>query len=396
MSAAPSDASPFAAAIDLLEDYRRQLAQIHRGKHYAQWRPGAVHELDSALAGLAPFDAHVETRIFTGDGGSLHASSRFGAWAIDHLVASETPQSILKAFAQEVARNAATYLDVTPLFGVALDGTCELADGVRIVPAADASLWWNPQAAHRWMPVPQPPNGSAFLTQSYRVTPAFAPATDGSGPGASSATVPPAPARDAVRQQVRLACILAGAGAVELPLSFIDPDRTSLFAGGDGNIVSRPIAAYPLVSFPTEAAAVKRMFDHLAAFAEPPSLARAIDRLGRSRLARSPVDQALELGIATEIALMHGDQSSNTEITHKIGARMSWLLGQSPEERAAIFDQCKALYHARSKAVHEGVLPKKSKIDLADADRLVARTLAAIAERGRFPNWSSLTMGGTG
>jgi len=163
------------------------------------------------------------------------------------------------------------------------------------------------------------------------VTPAFAPATGGSDPADSSATVPPAPERDAIRQQVRLACILAGTGPVELPVSLVDPDRTCLFAGGDGNLASRPIAAYPLVSFPAEAAAVKRAFDHLAGFAESESLARAIDRLGRSRLARSPVDQALELGIAAEIALMHGDQSSKTEITHKIGGRMS-----SPSARRSI------------------------------------------------------------
>lgn len=174
------------------------------------------------------------------------------------------------------------------------------------------------------------------------------------------------------------------------------PDRTALFAGGEGNIASRPIGAYPVVSFPTEATAVKAAYDQLIVFADSESLVRAVDRLGRARAARSPVDQVLELGIAAEIALMHGDSSSNTEITHKIGTRAAWLLGEDAEQRTAIFADIKALYHARSKAVHEGTLPKKSKVDLRDADILVTRILNAIAARSRFPNWSDLTMGGQG
>lgn len=383
--------------LDVLETCRRQLAEIHRDKDYAQWRPGAARELQQALTKLPPFDAYADTRIFTGDGGWMIASTRFGDWAINRLVAKDDPKAILAALGDEVRQNAATYLEVSPLFGVAIDASCDLAGGIRIVAAADAELWWRGQEVNRWMQLPVAPEGSAYLTQSYRVAPAFEVSVPGDNAQAPDyATAPPAAARETLRQQVRLACILAGRGAVELPFSFVEPDRRSLFAGGEGNTAARPTAAYPVVAQPVEAAAVKRAFDALAGFAGFESLARAIDRLGRARLARSPVDQALELGIAAEIALMHGDSSSNTEITYKIGSRAAWLLGRDPEERASVFGECKALYHARSKAVHEGVLPKKSNIDLAGADAFVARTLNAIAERGRFPHWSNLTMGGTG
>lgn len=381
------------AAIELLEMIRRELADIHRGKHFAQWRPEAVQRLDG-LATLSPFRAYAATRIFTGDNGSLVASTRFGEWALDRLVTGETPETILAAFDHELARNAATYLDVSPVFGVDIDAICELAEGIRIIPASEVSPWWKPHPIHHWMALPNLPTGTCYLTQSYRVEPAFDMQSDGGGQG--SETSPVATERERVRQQVRLACLLAGTGDVELPISMSVPDRECLFVGGDGNIASRPIAAYPVVAFPTEAAAVKRAYGQLAAFAEIESLARAIDRLGRARLARSAVDQALELGIATEIALMHGDTSGNTEITHKIGSRAAWLMGQNPEERATIFGEIKALYHARSKAVHEGTLPKKSKVDLSEADRLVTHILNGIAARGRFPNWSNLTMGGQG
>ncbi len=387
---------PIGPAIHLLETIRQELGDIHRGKHFAQWRPDAVHRLGSGLAASPPFDAYAETRIFSGDGSSLIASTRLGDWAIDRLVAGETAGAILAAFDLEITRNSATYLNVSPIFGVDIDAECELAEGIRIVPASEVLPWWEPHPIHRWMALPNLPTGTSYLAQSYRVEPAFDTRTDSAMDLKGADTTPVATERDRARQQVRLACLLAGTGEVALPISMLIPDRQSLFVGGDGNIASRPIAAYPVVSFPTEAAAVKRAYDQLATFAESESLVRAIDRLGRARMARSPVDQALELGIAAEIALMHGDSSSNTEITHKIGSRAAWLLGEDAAERAAIFDDIKALYHARSKAVHEGTLPKKSKVDLNDADSLVAQILNAIATRGRFPDWSNLTMGGEG
>lgn len=382
--------------LDVLETCRRQLAEIHRAKHYAQWRPGAAHELQQALINLPPFDGYAETRILTGDGGDMIASARFGDWAIHRLAAGDEPKAILAAFGDEVRRNAATYLEVSPIFGVTADASCDVAQGVRIVAAEDAEPWWRGREVDHWMQFSVPPRDSAYLTLAYRVSPAFEMAGRGQDAAAANhVTEPPAPERDALRRRVRLACILAGCGAVELPLSFVEPDPGSLFAGG-GSVAARPIAASPLVSYPVEAAAVKSAFDALATFAEFESLARAIDRLGRARLARTPVDQALELGIAAEIALMHGGSSSNTEVTHKMSSRAAWLLGRDPEERASVFGQCKALYHARSKAVHEGLLPKRSTIDLAQADAFVTRTLNAIAERGRFPKWSTLTMGGAG
>ena len=56
----------------------------------------------------------------------------------------------------------------------------------------------------------------------------------------------------------------------------------------------------------------------------------------------------------------------------------------------------KHLYKARSDAVHSGVLPSKSKVDLDVADQLVVRVVQAILERGKFPDWASLTLGGQG
>ena len=178
-------------------------------------------------------------------------------------------------------------------------------------------------------------------------------------------------------------------------MSVILADRRALLSVG-GTLSGRPFAAHPVVAFPVDMVAIKRAFGQLAVFAKGDSLTRAIDRLGRSRLAVHPVDRALDLGMAAEIVLMHDNGTSNTEITHKIGSRAAWLLGGDADERATIFDEMKHLYKARSDAVHSGVLPPRFRVDLDLADQLVVRVVQAILERGNFPDWTSLTMGGEG
>src|SRR3546814_15004749 len=131
-------------------------------------------------------------------------------------------------------------------------------------------------------------------------------------------------------------------------------------------------------------------------FRRPPRSNRTDTLFPYTTLFRSPVDRALELGIAAEIALMHAHSPANTEITQKIGGRAAWLLGRDPAEREAVFVDMKKLYQARSQAVHSGALSSKSTVDLDAADRLVAGAVSAILERGGFPDWNNLTMGGDG
>lgn len=381
------------SATALLEAAAAELAQIQRGKHYSLWRQETAPRLGEALAQVEPFSDFREIWIYTGDGGGVAATLRFGEWAIDLLVEKKTPEDILANFSVEVERNAANYSDASPVFGVQSDARCDLGGGVTLVPVPENVL--QSLVYHSLFRPMLLPSGTSLLYQSFTVTPAF---NRGGGnefvqPGAS-VTAPEASHRDAVRKRVRLACLLASAGPVEIPITVLRPDPSALFVAGDGNLAERPSALYPPVSYPVEAAAVRRAFELLGTFRDVESLARAIDRLGRARLATSPVDRALELGIAAEIALMHDHSPANTEITHKIGGRAAWLVGRDPGERETVFGEIKKLYQARSQAVHSGTLSSKSVIDLDAADRLVTRVLSAILERGRFPNWNSLTMGG--
>jgi hypothetical protein len=380
--------------VAFLREIAGELAEIHSGSDYSLWRGEAKHRVDQYLSRAEPFTDFATCWVFSGDGGGSVVGGRFGEWAIDRLVEKISPEDIVELFMDEVARNAAVYEDVSPVLGIEINEPCELGDGVRLVPpAADIFSAFDYPWRYSW---PSMPTGTGFLIQSYKVTPAFEqhPA-EANGPAGSSTTQPASSARDAIRRRFRLACLLGSSGGVELPMSVILSDRRALLSAG-GTMSGRPFAAHPLVAFPADMAMIKTAFGQLAAFAEGDSLTRAIDRLGRSRLAIHPVDRALDLGMAAEIVLMHDLGTSNTEITYKIGSRAAWLLGEGAAERTKIFDEMKHLYKARSDAVHSGVLPPKSKVDLDLADQLVVRVVQAILQRGSFPDWTSLTLGGEG
>jgi hypothetical protein len=381
-------------AVAFLRGIAGELSEIRSGSDYSLWRDEAKHRVNQYLSRTEPFSDFATCWAFTGDGGGSAVGGRFGEWAIDRLVEKIAPEDIIALFMDEVARNAAIYEDVSPVLGIEIKEPLELGGGVRLMPpAADIFSAFNYSWLLSW---PRMPTGTGFLIQSYKVTPAFEQRlTEASEPTGSSTTQPTLSARDAIRRRFRLACLLGTIGGVELPMSAILSDRSALQSTG-GTLSGRPFAAHPLVAFPADMAVIKTTFGQLAAFAEGDSLTRAIDRLGRSRLAVHPVDRALDLGMAAEIVLMHDLGTSNTEITYKIGSRAAWLLGESAAERAQIFDEMKHLYKARSDAVHSGVLPPKSKVDLDLADQLVVRVVQAILQRGSFPDWTGLTLGAEG
>lgn len=381
-------------AVSFLRAIAGELAEIHRGSDYSQWRGEAKYRVAQHLSRVEPFADFSSAWVFMGDGAGALIGGNFGEWAIDRLVEKTAPEDIVALFLDEVARNAAVYEDVSPVLGIEITEACDLGGGFHLAPAStDILSGFDDPWRYAW---PNLPTGTGFLVQAYTVTPAFERLSPGAtGPAGTSATQPQSPARDAVRRRFRLACLIGSLGAVELPMSAVLAARRASLTGG-GTLSGRPFSSHPVVAFPADIEAIKRAFGQLSAFAEGDSLTRAIDRLGRSRLAVHPVDRALDLGMAAEIVLMHDNGTSNTEITHKIGGRAAWLLGKDASDRATIFDEMKHLYKARSDAVHSGVLPSKSKVDLDVADRLVVRVVQAILERARFPDWASLTMGGQG
>jgi hypothetical protein len=304
-------------AIDLVAAAGVELARIHRAKEYSFWREAAARSLDGVLAETDPFKPYANAWLFTGDGGGQVMADRFGNWAIDCLVEKMAAPEIIAELKAESDRNSAVYEEVSPVLGVKIDRECSLSDGVSLLPGEAMLDGLNRLyvSSQRQLP-PFAPRDSCVLYQTLRVQPAFEIRESATEPAKGvSETTPSSESRERVRRSVRFACLLAGTGAVEIPVATTIAKEKSLFAKGrvqPHNLFSN----YPLVSYPVDVDVVKGYFDALSVFSEKDSLHRAIDRLGRARLALSPVDQALELGIAAEIALTHAETSGNSEIIY--------------------------------------------------------------------------------
>lgn len=226
-------------AVKLLNETAVELGEIHRAKQFSLWRKERQHALGAALARVEPFRSFADMWMFTGDGSGVRTRPRFGDWAIDRLVEKLTPEAILTAFETEVDRNVAGYAGLSPIFGVNINAACDLDDDVRLEPEPDEVL---AALLHRFPFQSEPlPKGTSMLRQPFNVTPAFERWAPGqTGASEESVTTPERPVRYAIRQRVRLACLLASTGPVELPFSVRVPDRRALFVTGEGFQSGRP------------------------------------------------------------------------------------------------------------------------------------------------------------
>jgi len=127
-----------------------------------------------------------------------------------------------------------------------------------------------------------------------------------------------------------------------------------------------------------------------------------LERFNVALAASSPVDLAIDMGIALE-ALLLADLSASDQPTLAFRLRGAWLLGRTSEERERLSREFAALYECRSAAVHGGKLPDDVKPDgtkipapefLTDRGQRLAA--AAILERlkSRTTEWTRMIFGG--
>jgi hypothetical protein len=117
----------------------------------------------------------------------------------------------------------------------------------------------------------------------------------------------------------------------------------------------------------------------------------ATDRLRRSRSYPVPADTALDLGIATEIVLL--DKADNAELSYRLSVRGGYLLGKSPEDRHEKFQIFRALYNARSAAVHKGTIVTNQGARISEFDDVCTAAIRAIVDQNEFPEWDKLIFG---
>jgi hypothetical protein len=119
-----------------------------------------------------------------------------------------------------------------------------------------------------------------------------------------------------------------------------------------------------------------------------------MDRLISGLRSVSPVDAAIDLGIALEALYLDGN-NKQTELTFRLKLRIARFLESLPVQRKEIFDLVGVIYDIRSGAVHSGDIPRKFKNSL-EAIRagfdIAARTIRKFIEEGR-PDWDSIQLG---
>ena len=86
-----------------------------------------------------------------------------------------------------------------------------------------------------------------------------------------------------------------------------------------------------------------------------------LDRLNAAKRRASAVDRSIELGVAVEALFLRYSGEDQSELGFRLATRAAWFLGCSRAEREQVFDCFRALYDARSRAVHNGELPNKVK-----------------------------------
>ena len=129
-----------------------------------------------------------------------------------------------------------------------------------------------------------------------------------------------------------------------------------------------------------------------------------INRWIESKIHKEPVDKMIDLGTAFESLFLPSDNVD--QLAFQFRLRASWLLGEGKAEREKLMDEFKAIYDLRSKAVHNGEVPKRIKIRKGEsvptsefiprAQDLCRQSIVKILEDGEFPDddyWKDLILG---
>lgn len=126
-----------------------------------------------------------------------------------------------------------------------------------------------------------------------------------------------------------------------------------------------------------------------------------MQRLNQARRRTDPADKAIDMGIAFESLYFSGKEQKE-QLSFTFGLRAAWFLGDA-SNRALLQDKFRAIYTARSIAVHTGKLPASIKVPnvgailttefLKEADELCVISIKRIIEQGGFPIWDNTILG---
>jgi hypothetical protein len=382
-------------AIDFIDSLRPKLAKramlsLGEREKFDRWADGELRK-------YPPFDVFEGGWIRNfGGGGGGSGWTNIVNWLFPKIAAGAVSIDLISQAESIIRTNKAHYLQVIRIAGLTVDEKVPLDDDMYLCPNDALPEFWLNDMAFGLPHSRVARTADAALVIEKTVAPALVRV-----PESIEALITDEQERlEITRTEHRVsnvlgAITLAGYHRIAYYTRYAIPVGETLLTMVPALVYSAP-PNVQLTPTKPDGAKVREILALLQKFIQHGALGHVIDRLRRSRLTTTGVDRAIDRGMALEAALMHEEKPVNQEINFKVGIRAAWLLGTDLETRRTARKKAGRIYSARSVAVHTGRLSGKPSESLPpeEADQFVRDCLIAILERGCFPNWTDLVLGG--
>lgn len=133
------------------------------------------------------------------------------------------------------------------------------------------------------------------------------------------------------------------------------------------------------------------------------TISRSLSRLTQAKCRSDLNGQALDLGIALEMVLLHSENKNTGlpgQLSNQFRLRGAWLLGETLRERERYYRELGEIYNRRSQVAHNGVLTQPKGTGLHDVRESVAHSIS-LAEKvlyrlivdGPPADWTAVVLG---
>ncbi|MBX5008746.1 hypothetical protein HJB67_01910 [Rhizobium lentis] len=385
----------------VLELAKRELALTHRSRennHLPPWRDFEDYNsniLKFRLGQFHPF-AEIEVKNLQFPGGSATSGQGIATRWVARQILNGTPVlDIIASANTQYAENGYEAMEISKVVGIKVSAIVELIPGYELWPPDQLPSDYRKRIAFEV-------TGSGFRPEAAALVHRFwhGPVYDGPNPFDLSPSFSKQPVFKKLakltekRSLVRQALLLSVDTAVEFPYTYYGAVEDHILAHDRSYQYSQE--PFTFGSIEPDVERIRALYSSLEEFKQPAAVRLVIDRLGRARTSSSPVDKALDLGMALEIALMHENKNTpaaNNEITYKIATRAAWLLGRDKESRKEAYSIANRIYGHRSAAVHTGRLRNEADFLSLNADGFLQKVALEILRRGNFPDWRELVLG---
>lgn len=382
-------------AVKLLEEAKPYLTLIGNDFNIA------ANGLGDAMIQIEPFKSWRGQLVYQGSG-SISPQAFIGHWALELMKEGLSPSDLIDNATKIIKEDSAEFFHITIVAGVAIEEKIKVGSDVEFWPWKDVPLLhgeervvYNETMLIRRHGLSQHEYNNNL--PRFAVVRRFTanPLLTGSDEDAEERRNRERTERRSFSDRIMSALVLSSsrqvrtASEIFVPVCKWTPIRNlgSMFSEYQTGLAGES---------QTDLKTAKWIYEKLVDFKETEMIHRVSDRIVRARKTNRSVNKAIDFGVALEILLMHGEANNNSEITNKLQTRAGWLLGKDPNSRAKWAREAKNLYIARSKAVHTGELSEKAMktYDSDKAFQLIKEICIELLNRGKFPVWSELVLGG--